>query len=266
MDSRKRTTTPIAGEPKIVKLDLEGPKDKNAVLSKDVLSAFPQALEKFASLPQMDQTPSEYVKSFALKQLQERMPRDNDMTVDPEAVFDEKLKHRVVMLEAPAQCAKKGGDGDEALGSKLKGLSCQKSRKIDAKALKEASHQYESYLPLHALWCGYVGDILKLDSGNLNEASIQQKLSKADLHGAILSVVRSRCPSLVGAEGILIRETENTFDIVSAANRLLTIPKAHSVFQISVGAVRCTIYGNHFCFRASERAVKKFKAKPTISL
>ena len=46
------------------------------------------------------------------------------------------------------------------------------------------------------------------------------KLSKADWHGSIVSVLRSRCPSYVGLTGILVRETEHMFFVITKANAL----------------------------------------------
>ena len=140
-------------------------------------------------------------------------------------------------------------------------------RSIDAKDAPTVSHQFKDYEPLHILWQGYISDLLRLDGSTAAaDTGIQIKLSKADFHGARLSVVRSKCPSLVGAGGIVVKETENTFVMITLADRLITIPKAHSVFLMSAGPLQCTIYGDHFCFRASERVVRKFKSKMTIDL
>jgi RNase P/RNase MRP subunit p29 len=58
---------------------------------------------------------------------------------------------------------------------------------------------------------------------SLSEKSLQEaarRLMNADLHGAILRVTRSKCPSLVGATGILLQETKNSFLLVTVNNRL----------------------------------------------
>lgn len=46
------------------------------------------------------------------------------------------------------------------------------------------------------------------------------------------------------------------------------IPKAGSIFLLSIGVCKesFTLYGNQLQFRAAERAVRKFKVKPTIDL
>uniref|UniRef100_A0A7N9CWD8 Ribonuclease P protein subunit p29 n=1 Tax=Macaca fascicularis TaxID=9541 RepID=A0A7N9CWD8_MACFA len=49
---------------------------------------------------------------------------------------------------------------------------------------------------------------------------IQAKLLKADLHGAVISVTKSKCPSYVGITGILLQETKHIFKIITKEDRL----------------------------------------------
>jgi hypothetical protein len=51
-------------------------------------------------------------------------------------------------------------------------------------------------------------------------AALEAKLLKADLHGAVVTVVRSKCPSLIGASGLLVMETQETFRVVTEQNKL----------------------------------------------
>jgi RNase P/RNase MRP subunit p29 len=51
------------------------------------------------------------------------------------------------------------------------------------------------------------------------------RLTKADFHGAIVRVAQSKCPSLLGLEGIVLQETENTFVIVTPSNTFKSKPK-----------------------------------------
>lgn len=45
-----------------------------------------------------------------------------------------------------------------------------------------------------------------------------QMLASADMHGALVRVVRSRCVSRVGLEGIIVRDTRFTFEIITKRN------------------------------------------------
>ena len=44
---------------------------------------------------------------------------------------------------------------------------------------------------------------------------VAEQLYRADLHGAIVRIVRSRDPSLVSLAGVVVRETTNTFDMIA---------------------------------------------------
>ncbi|XP_023253052.1 ribonuclease P protein subunit p29 isoform X3 [Seriola lalandi dorsalis] len=95
---------------------------------------------------------------------------------------------------------------------------------------------------------------------------VQQKLLKADFHGAIITVVRSKCPSYVGTTGILIQEFKHVFKIITEEDRLKVIPKKSSVFAVEINGFVSHIYGSRFEQRASERSAKKFKVRGTIDL
>ncbi|XP_037733633.1 ribonuclease P protein subunit p29 isoform X4 [Chelonia mydas] len=95
---------------------------------------------------------------------------------------------------------------------------------------------------------------------------IQAKLLKADLHGAIVTVTKSKCPSYVGITGIILQEMKHIFKIITKEDKLKVIPKLNNVFSLEVDGFISHIYGSKFQLRASERSAKKFKAKGTIDL
>ncbi|POW14501.1 hypothetical protein PSTT_02940, partial [Puccinia striiformis] len=137
-------------------------------------------------------------------------------------------------------------------------------------------------------------------------SAIQAKLLKADYHELIIvtncfclyshkkTVTQAKNPSLVDLQGIVIQESEQTFKVIQANNEVKTIPKAHTIFQISLPLLpppsrRCSkgeinkghksekdssssevgdsrllvfkIFGNQFVFRPTDRVNKKFKSK-----
>ena len=53
-----------------------------------------------------------------------------------------------------------------------------------------------------------------------NMVEFERKILKADLHGCIIKVTRSKCVSLVGREGIVLQETKNAFLVITSANEL----------------------------------------------
>lgn len=150
--------------------------------------------------------------------------------------------------------------------SRAAGLNAEERRVLRVFQLKPEHQKYELFLPLHQLWTHYITDLcngLKPDS---NPQVLQQKLLKADFHGCVLTVVRSKCPSYVGSSGILVQELKHVFKIITKENRLKTIPKRNSVFSVEMGDFVTHIYGSKFEFRSSERSAKKFKTRGSIDL
>lgn len=117
-----------------------------------------------------------------------------------------------------------------------------------------------------------------------------QMLASADMHGALLTVVRSRCVSRVGLEGIVVRDTRFTFEIITKKNVVkgksynrapgkswgdtncphVAIPKEHTVFRFEIPppvkegdeaakSLVFEIFGEQFQTRAPDRANKKFR-------
>ncbi|KAG8437356.1 hypothetical protein GDO86_008163 [Hymenochirus boettgeri] len=95
---------------------------------------------------------------------------------------------------------------------------------------------------------------------------IQNKLLKADLHGALVVVTKSKCPSYVGLQGIILQETKHVFKIVTKEDKLKIVPKLNCVFSLEIDGFISYIYGSKFQMRASERSAKKFKGKGSIDL
>ncbi len=54
----------------------------------------------------------------------------------------------------------------------------------------------------------------------MNLSQLNQKVMKADYHGSLLSVVRSKCPSYIGVKGILLQETQNTLRLIDTDNKI----------------------------------------------
>lgn len=48
---------------------------------------------------------------------------------------------------------------------------------------------------------------------------LNNKLYRADFHGALVTVIQSKCPSYVGLTGIIVMETKNVFKILGQDNK-----------------------------------------------
>jgi ribonuclease P protein subunit POP4 len=94
-------------------------------------------------------------------------------------------------------------------------------------------------------------------------------LLKADYHGSLMTVDGCRCESRIGISGICVKETRNTFEIITTNDRLVKIPKEKSMFRVraKLDTERCDkevewrLWGNQFLLRSGERAGRKFSGK-----
>ncbi|KAM9995898.1 hypothetical protein ACTFIY_002098 [Dictyostelium cf. discoideum] len=145
---------------------------------------------------------------------------------------------------------------------KTKKLGSKRKRELSFFSISSENCIYDQYLPLHQLWTQYIQDVMQQQKG----PALVNKLLKADLHGAIVIVTKSKCPTLVGQKGIIVQETENTFKIITKENKLNIIPKEQCQFYLECCNQVVTIFGKHFCFRACDRANKKFKPRMNIEL
>lgn len=111
--------------------------------------------------------------------------------------------------------------------TKCKTLSRKQNVELGLYTLPTKSIRYVDMLPLHQLWTEYMWNHLSLSNETkapqVDEPGYEhfsKLLVKSDLHGAIVTVTRSRCPGHVGVTGIVTMDTKNTFKIVSKDNRL----------------------------------------------
>ncbi|KAL8939921.1 MAG: hypothetical protein Q9211_002525 [Gyalolechia sp. 1 TL-2023] len=173
---------------------------------------------------------------------------------------------------------------------KPKPLSAKEKRVTGIYEIPKQSQKYEIYVPLYRMWLGYIWEILGMVKGKQAWVTAQaagSKIVSADFHGAKLSVVRSKCVSLVGLEGIVVRDTKFTFQIITERNELKTLPKNHTIFQFQIpqpdivaetsdkdiadgdmgaNALVFELHGDAFEHRAVERATKKFKQRNLAGL
>ncbi|XP_053176368.1 ribonuclease P protein subunit p29 [Scomber japonicus] len=171
------------------------------------------------------------------------------------------LTHKAVILSYTRPKKEK-----KRSSKKAKGLNARQKRAMKIFDIKPEHQKYKLFLPLHDLWRQYIIDLCSGLKPSCNPQFVQQKLLKADFHGAIITVVRSKCPSYVGTTGILVQEFKHIFKIITKEDKLKVIPKRNSVFSVEINGFVSHIYGSKFEQRASERSAKKFKVRGTIDL
>lgn len=153
------------------------------------------------------------------------------------------------------------------LKRKSKNMTCKERKEKKLFVLPKEGLEYDKLLPMNNLWKGYIKDLLESVSGISNQSEV---LLKADYHGCLMKCTRSKCPSYVNIEGLMIQETENTFKILTKENQVKIIPKGGCIFHFKMETNKkeftIEIYGDNFRYRSFERSAKKFKRKDIIDL
>ncbi|KAI9206428.1 RNase P/MRP, p29 subunit [Polychytrium aggregatum] len=161
------------------------------------------------------------------------------------------------------------------------GMSAQKRRELgifDLSAEDKKALKFADFVGLAKLWTGYMDELLSEHqaAGKApgkpktqrwgSDPAVQAKLAKADYHGSVLTVVKSKCPSYVGLSGICIKETENMFYLITSKDEYKAVPKANSIFTTKIKDHVFSLYGNQLIVNPAERASKKFKSRVSINL
>ena len=96
-----------------------------------------------------------------------------------------------------------------------------------------------------------------------NHENILEKILKADLHGAILTVINSTNKNNIGISGIVLFESRRTFNILTKKNEIKTILKQGCIFEtlLQFNNMKILIYGENFIYKSAERTKIKFKPK-----
>ncbi|XP_041376917.1 ribonuclease P protein subunit p29-like [Gigantopelta aegis] len=196
-------------------------------------------------------------KAFIAAFLKKSIPKNYHQQID-----DDAMQHKCLLLDKHKKVKKK-----KTKPRKKKTISSKERKALKLFKLKKDGHRFGDYVALQVLWQEYIKEVIdfkKLTKKNMH--ATEETFLKSDLHGAILTVQRSLCPSYVGTSGIVLQESRNTFRIITKGNRLKTIPKLNSVFTTEVAGFVFTIHGNHFRVKPYERVNKKFKRKSTTDL
>ncbi|XP_072168791.1 ribonuclease P protein subunit p29-like [Diadema setosum] len=216
----------------------------------------PQDITDDDSLVKPTADPGRFVTSFIKRHVPDNRASEKVSLVRRRDVISEGGK---VRRKKPAR---KETSSNRKRGKKM--LSTREKKKLRLFEIPPEQQKYELYTPLHQLWLDYMRETLMTQNPSMPQ--LQSRLLKCDLHGCVLTVTRSKCPSYVGTSGILLQETKNVFKIITKDDKLKVIPKSQCWFMFAVDQFAITIYGQHFCLRSSMRSAKKFKARPTIEL
>ena len=128
------------------------------------------------------------------------------------------------------------------------------------KTLKKEKMDYDTLLSMNQLWQDYITELM---NNSNNEENILSKILKADLHGAILTVINSTNKNNIGISGIVLFESRRTFNLLNKKNEIKTILKNGCVFETEMkyNGMKIITYGDNFIYKSAERTKIKFKPK-----
>ncbi|MBA0679443.1 hypothetical protein Goari_011209 [Gossypium aridum] len=100
---------------------------------------------------------------------------------------------------------------------------------------------------MHEMWKGYMNQLLK----TTRKKQLAQCLIGADLHVALILVAECKVTSFTGVSGIMIRQTAETFGLISQDTKFPFVPKKFSLFIFQVHCWKIILQGNKLTSRNS---------------
>lgn len=119
-------------------------------------------------------------------------------------------------------------------------MSLKKHKKCGSFDLPCDVQKFDNFRPMHEMWKDYIKQLLK----NTGSNQLAQRLLGADLHGAIILVAECKVDSFIGVSGIMIRETAETFGIITQDDKFRVVPKKLSIFIFQVDCWKITLQGD----------------------
>ncbi|XP_033126081.1 ribonuclease P protein subunit p29-like [Anneissia japonica] len=196
--------------------------------------------------------PKKFVRSFMTQYVPQKC----------HPILEEVLTTTRVAVDVTRTSKRKG----KSSKGRQKRLSSKQRKALKLFDIPKEQQRYDMYIPLHQLWLDYIKEYMQTHLVKQDMKQFEAKLLKADLHGCILTVTKSKCPSYIGLSGILLQETRHLFKIVTKEDKLKSIPKGNSVFTYEFCGHVVDIFGNQFKQKSSQRSARRFKTKPTIDL
>ncbi|MED6122849.1 hypothetical protein PIB30_043693, partial [Stylosanthes scabra] len=126
-----------------------------------------------------------------------------------------------------------------------KHMSMKQHKKKGSLDLPQEFHKFDLFKPMQEMWNDYILKLLKASRNN----QLVRCLLGTDLHGAFILVVECKIIHFTGTCGIMIRETAETFGIITEANKFQVVPKKGSVFVFQVDCWKVTVHGDKLSSR-----------------
>ncbi|XP_010506179.1 PREDICTED: uncharacterized protein LOC104782834 [Camelina sativa] len=124
-------------------------------------------------------------------------------------------------------------------------MSMKRLKKSGALHMPKDLQKFDLFKPMHGMWESYMTQLIKVTG----KIQLAPTLLSADLHGAFMFVAECKIASLIGVQGIMVRETSETFGIITRDDKFPVVPKKHSVFIIQLDCWKITLLGDKFTSR-----------------
>ncbi|XP_059646926.1 ribonuclease MRP protein subunit POP4 isoform X2 [Cornus florida] len=121
-----------------------------------------------------------------------------------------------------------------------KHMSMKQHKKCGSFDMPREIHNFDIFKPMNEMWKGYMTQLLK----NVGKNQLAQCLLTADLH-----VAQCKISAFTGISGIMIRETAETFGIITKDNKFRVVPKKLSVFIFQADCWKITLHGDKLTSR-----------------
>jgi len=211
----------------------------------------------------------EKVKEF----LRKHVPKSDQKEIDEEFKKNVPLSKQLKKKIKQPQPTRKG-----------KYLTAREKKDLGLSKLDKDGLRFETFKKLHYLWLDYMREIIDFGKIETSETAIdtgaayggrmpavldenlQLKICRADMHGCLMKVTRALNSCLIGIQGIVVMETRHTFQIIDKKNILRNVPKSGTCFTFVIDGLLITISGSSFVMKPHERAVRKWKRKPTFEM
>ncbi|XP_076882008.1 ribonuclease MRP protein subunit POP4-like [Bidens hawaiensis] len=167
---------------------------------------------------------------------QNYMQGSRKMKIDNRINLDNKVQEHKMELSKVLQSHSKRSK---------KHMSMKQHKKIGSLDLPQDHHKFEMFQPMHDMWKDYMAKLLK----SVGKSQMLQCILGADLHGAHILVVDCKMAVFKGVSGIMIRETAETFGIITKDNKFKVVLKKISVFMLQVDCWKITLYGDKLTSR-----------------
>ncbi|KAE8710519.1 Detected protein of confused Function [Hibiscus syriacus] len=141
---------------------------------------------------------------------QKYMQRSRSIKFDNWILLDNFVKGRVMSTGSQIRALKTHSKRSK------RHMLMKQLKKSGVLELPQDNQKFDTFKPMHEMWKGYMSQLLKTTGKN----QLAQCIICADLHGALILVAECNVTNFTGVSGIMIRETAETFGIITHDSKL----------------------------------------------